>query len=626
MRFTRAILAAALVCMPLTIYGQGTGDGPPRLANASQISFDETGTTCTSENLQDLGEELCAGGGGGGGGSITLNLEGGGVESTALTAIAINNAPFCSESPPNGLLCDFTTLLLESELNSIGELQTLTGVNFVLESEGVSVLADVDTAGANVDDVLRFNGTNWIDALLTLTSLSDVDTTGAEVDKVLVFNGSSWVDDYVPPFIDAAVVDAFRQDTEWTTCDLDDCPGVADGAGADPNPFPGPRIGTIESGVLSTPSINVVNPIHGLSIYNFGNADPALYASTISVEYGYDALQRSGAEYVEFYWQFSPSTFRVTIASGGVGAIALGQNITFSNGAVCRPAQADADLSNGALVRMTCVDHVPPASGNTITACNGPSCTPTGTVSGAPSADSVPWRPFFYTLYTATNRVDWDQRRGVVDGTSTPLYWLSGQTGDNVLHLGRGGYADANYSRVSIPTASNASLGGPAGTMLSSGDITIDTSDAGVWTDAMISMGGQHCYGDGLFTQKCITPVKNHCYQFSNVSDTSDNVNIPLMTWQPSTVAAMSCRSDTTVTPTTNATMTVETLAGAAIGLNATLTCVGSASTATWQPVLVADADRLLPSGAGIRFDVGTAPNPSGDTYTVCVALQDTAK
>lgn len=412
----------------------------------------------------------------------------------------------------------------------------------------------------------------------------------------------------------------FTPSESFTYPDLDDAPGVADGSGADPNPYPGSWVGRVQRGGLLTADTYMLDSIDVLTQWNgpevAHNLD--LWSSSMAFEYSYGVTRRSGAgPQVEYYWQYTPATHRITFAAGGSGQITFGDNITFSDGAVCRPAQEDANLADGALIRMFCVGHVAPAAAATISSCTG-TCTgpPSGTVSGAPFNDRFAWRPFFYQLHTDTNRVDWDERRGYVDSDPghQALYWMSAQSGDTTLHLGTGGYTDANPARVSIPT--NADTSG-YGLVINQGDVDVDTTQ----TDA-VGGTGRFEFSDRTPPASAdevwaISPVITQCYQVANVAAASDNVNLPA-SYIPLLIKALGCRDDTTAAPATAATMTLHTAAGAAISLDAGLTCSGKNSAMAFQKVTTSDTDRKIAQGITIQFDTTNTPNPATDTYSIC--------
>jgi hypothetical protein len=63
-----------------------------------------------------------------------------------------------------------------------------------LPSIDLDDLADVDVTGAAANDVLKFDGANWVDGRVALDELSDVDVTGADALDILRFNGATWED------------------------------------------------------------------------------------------------------------------------------------------------------------------------------------------------------------------------------------------------------------------------------------------------------------------------------------------------------------------------------------------------------------------------------------------------
>lgn len=56
-------------------------------------------------------------------------------------------------------------------------------------------LTDVVVAGENTDDVLQFDGANWVNGPLELDQLSDVTIFSPTLGEVLTFNGSEWIND-----------------------------------------------------------------------------------------------------------------------------------------------------------------------------------------------------------------------------------------------------------------------------------------------------------------------------------------------------------------------------------------------------------------------------------------------
>lgn len=72
-----------------------------------------------------------------------------------------------------------------------------------LDQYNLGELGDVDTTGAAVDDILQYDGTNWIVGQLPeapeppevpdeLSDLNDVDTAGAQPGQALLYDGSEW--------------------------------------------------------------------------------------------------------------------------------------------------------------------------------------------------------------------------------------------------------------------------------------------------------------------------------------------------------------------------------------------------------------------------------------------------
>ena len=62
---------------------------------------------------------------------------------------------------------------------------------------GIDALTDVDTttAAPSTDDLLKWNGTNWVPTSSSINSLTDVDTTTAapSTNDLLKWNGTNWV-------------------------------------------------------------------------------------------------------------------------------------------------------------------------------------------------------------------------------------------------------------------------------------------------------------------------------------------------------------------------------------------------------------------------------------------------
>ena len=74
--------------------------------------------------------------------------------------------------------------------------------NTTISGVSLNNLSDVNTSGAADGNFLKFNGTNWVPASITLSNLSggisfndltDVNTSGATNGSVLKYNGTSWV-------------------------------------------------------------------------------------------------------------------------------------------------------------------------------------------------------------------------------------------------------------------------------------------------------------------------------------------------------------------------------------------------------------------------------------------------
>ena len=143
---------------------------------------------------------------------------------------------------------------------------------------------------------------------------------------------------------------------------------------------------------------------------------------------------------------------------------------------------------------------------------------------------------------------------------------------------------------------------------------TQDTTTVFRVSDAGMVYGSDAAAGD---VASPISPTDTRCFQRSGLNEGDDDVNLPQTWFQPVKIKRLGCRTDTSASPTTAATVAIETLTGSAIGDAAT--CVGSQTAMTWTDVS-ADADAILASGAGIRFDVTNTPDPATDAYTICVA------
>jgi hypothetical protein len=386
-----------------------------------------------------------------------------------------------------------------------------------------------------------------------------------------------------------------------TTPSEDDVPGVADGAGADPVPFTGNQAATITlDQVFGFNSVSMVDWIHCTSGYNEGcggvTPNPNLPSIGFSTEYSYDAgAADSGPALNEYYWSIDPASSVVSF-SAGAGNFPAGENITFSGGEVCRSLVGTVAMF-GTPIRMVCVGGDYPDIADTITVCAG-GCT--GTVSGS-VADSL-YRPFFFFWNRATNRTsfEWNNIAG------NP--WMSMQPGISTMFAGWGGPGTGLFS-LNIPSGTSGHFfnGG--------GSIGVDESVAA-------TTGGQFVFDDGT-TDNVLSPTNMMCMQFHDLDATDDNAVLSFSTYQPITVTALGCRNELSAAAATAATITLETLAGAAITLTTDpLTCVGNATAITWDTTV--DADAVLASGMGVRIDTTNTPNPATDEHTICIAFRYT--
>ena len=82
-------------------------------------------------------------------------------------------------------------------------LKATSATTWVNETPTISINSDVDTTGAVAGNVLRYNGTTWVDTDLTAFNIGefgDVDTTTASLGKILRYDGSNWSDSDLTPF------------------------------------------------------------------------------------------------------------------------------------------------------------------------------------------------------------------------------------------------------------------------------------------------------------------------------------------------------------------------------------------------------------------------------------------
>ena len=57
----------------------------------------------------------------------------------------------------------------------------------------ISDLTDVDTTGVILDQILQFDGSEWVNSNLDLDNLSDVIITTPSSGEIISFDGSDWV-------------------------------------------------------------------------------------------------------------------------------------------------------------------------------------------------------------------------------------------------------------------------------------------------------------------------------------------------------------------------------------------------------------------------------------------------
>lgn len=408
-----------------------------------------------------------------------------------------------------------------------------------------------------------------------------------------------------------AMVNGSFVGANWMTCDLDDCPGVADGAGADPNPYTAAMDSVIRTGVYSAPFTNSVDPIHLFTSFNHATSssrfNQTLYASQMFFEYGYDGAQRSGSETVEWNWDIAPSSHLISINSdidAASGSFTPGDNVTFSNGAVCRTTSSPTALPTSN-ARLTCNNGTPPADNNTITACTS-GCD--GTVNGTPVSERNTQRLLASHWISSANYLSFLLMKGTNALTGVSEWWISAQPGASSMYLGWDGQASASAQSINLPaTTSNPFLSG-------AGAVAVDITNAATFA-------GQLKFHDGS-ASRALSATQTACFEQIDLDAADVDRVMPFASRTPVTLTAMGCRNQTSSAPSTAATLTLETIAGAAITLASTLTCVGNATTISW--VTTVDSDAVLVSGGGVRFDVSNTPSPATDEHTICVSYLET--
>lgn len=386
----------------------------------------------------------------------------------------------------------------------------------------------------------------------------------------------------------------------FNTGNPDDVPGMPDGAGGDPNPVFFDRSSHIAGAWNSTPFTNDVDYVHCLTSFNLGTegckarSNLNIYGSGMQVEYTYDGTARSGAEFNEWIWSVSPATHLINFSAGPVGMV-MGDNVTFSNGAKCRPANI-----SGANVRMTCEGGTPPAGTNTITVCTS-GCT--GTVNTATS-ETTGFRPWFYVWNTGTNSTSLDVQASPRNGTE---WWFSGQYGASTLYVGWQG-AGTNPMSVNLPGVANTFLSG-------AGAIATDTSAAG-------TTGGQLKFHDGTQVN-VLQPTETACSWY-DTNTTTANVQFRWASQVPITVTSIGC-ANLTASPAANPSITANTLSDSVpnAATHGQVDCVDLGVTLVYQAVTGANAS--FSAGEQMNFDIVQGTTATDDVM-VCIQYRFTAQ
>lgn len=89
------------------------------------------------------------------------------------------------------LLDDLSDVIITSA--ATGQVLKYNGTNWVNVALTFDELSDVIISSPATAQVIRYNGTNWVNAALTLDDLSDVVITSAAAGHVLQHNGTNWV-------------------------------------------------------------------------------------------------------------------------------------------------------------------------------------------------------------------------------------------------------------------------------------------------------------------------------------------------------------------------------------------------------------------------------------------------
>lgn len=79
--------------------------------------------------------------------------------------------------------------------NSAGTADTWSRSDHVHANANLDSLTDVVIAAPATGELIRYNGTNWVDDRAALDDLSDVTITSATTEDELRWNGSAWVND-----------------------------------------------------------------------------------------------------------------------------------------------------------------------------------------------------------------------------------------------------------------------------------------------------------------------------------------------------------------------------------------------------------------------------------------------
>ncbi len=422
----------------------------------------------------------------------------------------------------------------------------------------------------------------------------------------------------------------------WTTLSIDDCAlnGQTDGAGCDANPFPAAdgRDSFIMSAARIISGTYTVDNIHMITGFNTEGGGAAiktdLLAGNINVEYSYGGGKRAGAEAMEWYFEAISPTYVITFDSV-VEQLLIGDDITFTGGEICRATISNTNLSSVQTVRMLCVNDDAPENNDVVTACDG-TCTgdPTApaavSVNGAPTADTS-YRPFFMDWDTDNNAssfeftIDGQYRAdGNPNNAGVTSHGLSMSGSNRTVHLGWNGVFNTTEptaaNAVTIPAFTDHSFSNPS----VGGEIAVDISNN-------TTFGGQFVYHDGDSssngTSRVLSSIQTDCSR-DLAFDGNDNL-VPFASWPGATVVALGCMN-LTAAPATNAVITLEDQAGNAITLSGTMTCSDNNVAMAWTTTT--DADAILTSGEGLRYDVGTDSTTTTDDHVVCIAYRETRR